>query len=307
MNKNQLLSKWLNNDITKEELEALKASPEHLSYIKIAQATSMMSPPEFQAETNFTAILRKKSQISDTSETRVVKLKPWKRVLKVAAVMAIVVTSYVFVSSLDTTITTEVAEKESFFLPDNSEVVLNANSEIHYNKNSWGENRNVSLEGEAYFKVAKGSTFKVKTPTGVVEVLGTQFNVFTRDQFFYIDCYEGLVSVTHNGNVIKLPAGEMLKIEGSEVVLHTQSTSKIPSWKSDESNFENATLAMVLKEIERQYPIKVTTKNIDVDKRFSGTFTHKDLILALKSICEPLNLVFTIDGKEDVTLYAKGS
>ena len=45
-------------------------------------------------------------------------------------------------------------------LPDHSEVVLNADSEITYKKSNWDTNRKLELQGEAYFKVAKGKTLK---------------------------------------------------------------------------------------------------------------------------------------------------
>lgn len=304
MNKNDLLSKWLNNDVSQEELEVLKASPEYASYLKIAEATSRLTPPEFNSNSNFEAIGR---GINNQGETKVVRLNPIKTILKIAAVFAVLFVGYLYVDSLNTTIGTEIAEQETFLLPDDSEVVLNANSEISYNKNDWDTSRELSLEGEAYFKVSKGEKFSVNTPNGIVEVLGTQFNVYSRGNAFFIDCFEGLVSVSFKDTIIKLPAGNHLKVEDGQFVSHIQSKKEIPAWTADESNFENVTLALVLKEIESQYPVKIATKNININRRFTGTFTHKNLDLALKSICDPLNLTFTIDGKEDVTLYAKGS
>lgn len=303
MENKKLLSKWLNDNITNNELEKLKTSPEHASYIKIAEATSFLSPPEFNSTANFDII---SSKIELQKNTKVRRLNPLKTFIKVAAVLAMVFASYIFVSSLDTTIHTEIAEKETFLLPDASQVVINANSTISYNKNSWAKNRMLQLDGEAYFKVKKGEKFSVKTSNGIVQVLGTQFNVFSRNNQFYINCFEGLVSVSYLDKVIKLPAKNVLHIEDGIVSLHTKTNTNIPSWTKEESYFENTTLAVVLSEIESQYPIKITTKNLNVTTRFSGAFTHTDLPLALQSVCEPLNLGFTIN-KEEVTVYAKNS
>ena len=55
----------------------------------------------------------------------------------------------------------------SVVLPDGSEAILNANSKIEFNTTDWkNENRTLELDGEAYFKVKKGSLFTVKTSKG---------------------------------------------------------------------------------------------------------------------------------------------
>ncbi len=297
-----LLAKWLNDEITIEELEMLKASPEYASYIKIAETVSKFKTPPFNDNENFDAISKKLK-----TKGKVVTSKPIAMFLKIAAVITILLVGYLFINSLDTTIETKIAEKQTFSLPDNSLVTLNANSLVNYNKKNWNENRELTLDGEAFFKVREGKKFTVNTSQGKVYVIGTQFNVFARDNFFYINCYEGRVNVAFNDTVVQLPAGNIIKIENNMLVLHTLTKVTTSAWTTDESNFENATLATVLKEFERQYPINITTQNINVTKRFSGTFTHNDLNLALKSVCEPLNLAYTINGEEDVTLYAKGS
>lgn len=299
MRKDYLLAKWLNKNITNEELTELKSSSEYATYIKIAEATSKLKIPSFNIDANFKAI---SSQIK--LKDKVIRLKPMATFLKIAAVIAVLFTVYLFINSLDTTIETKIAEKQYFLLPDDSKVVLNANSTINYNKKDWKKSRELTLNGEAYFNVSKGKKFLVITQLGIVNVLGTQFNVLARDDNFYIKCYEGLVSVSFNDTIIKLSAGKKLKIENGVLIKHYKNNTSSPGWIANESSFDNTTLAIVLKEFERQYPIKITTENINVNKRFSGSFTHNNLNLALKSVCDPLNLSFTING-EDVTIYAK--
>lgn len=299
MRKDYLLAKWLNKNITNEELKELKSSSEYATYIKIAEATSKLKIPSFNIDANFKAIT---SQIK--LKDKVIRLKPMATFLKIAAVLAVLFTVYLFINSLDTTIETKIAEKQYFLLPDDSKVVLNANSTINYNKKDWKKSRELTLNGEAYFNVSKGKKFLVITQLGIVNVLGTQFNVLARDDNFYIKCYEGLVSVSFNDTIIKLSAGKKLKIENGVLIKHFKNNTSSPGWIANESSFDNTTLAIVLKEFERQYPIKITTENINVNKRFSGSFTHNNLNLALKSVCDPLNLSFTING-EDVTIYAK--
>src|SRR5690606_22336351 len=183
--------------------------------------------------------------------------------------------------------------------------VLNAGSKITYNKKNWANQRELSLDGEAYFKVTKGNKFSVKTLEGTVTVLGTQFNVFARDGFFEVACYEGLVSVAINGTLLKVPAGSKIQIENGTLVINETIQNPSPVWLANESSFENAPLSVVLKELERQYPIKVTSEKVVSEHRFSGTFTHENLDLALKAICEPLHLNYKTNKNGTVNIHAK--
>ncbi|UWX55627.1 FecR family protein [Maribacter litopenaei] len=136
---------------------------------------------------------------------------------------------------------------------DNSEILLNAESTLSYNEKNWDSNRAIKLEGEAYFKVAKGKKFTVTTSQGTISVLGTQFNVENRNGFFEVTCYEGLVSVIFNNEEFKLPAGNSAiavngQLKRSQVEINGQ-----PSWVNKESSFKSLPLKYVLAELQRQY------------------------------------------------------
>ncbi|PVW13397.1 FecR family protein [Marixanthomonas spongiae] len=298
MEKEYTLHKYLNGAATAEEIEQLQADPEYASFLKIAETTTSFDTPSFDEKASFKAISEKINQ-----KPKVKKLNPWATVLKIAAVFAVIVGGYLYFNSLGTTVSTSVAEKEHFNLPDGSEVALNANSTIEYHKKKWNDNRTLNLNGEAYFKVSKGNTFTVHTKNGDITVLGTQFNVFTRDSNLKVVCYEGLVSVAYNDTLVRLPAGTSLQIKEGTVITEDRTTAASPSWLANESNFENAILATVLDELKRQYDIEVDAPKAILNKRFSGSFTHNDLDLALELISAPLNLTYTIE-KDHVTLYA---
>ncbi len=302
MEKDYLLHKWLNNEATPEELEQLKADPEYASYVQIAAASSNFEVPEMESEANFEAISNQLKPVQQLHKPSIFSV-----VWKVAAVFAVLLSGYYYISMLDTSVKTKIAQTETFSLPDNSEVVLNAGSKITYNKKNWSDSRELSLDGEAYFKVTKGNKFSVKTVEGIVSVLGTQFNVFARDGLFTVACYEGLVSVAFNDTLLKVPAGSKIQIENGKLVIKEATENPSPVWLDKESNFENAPLSLVLKEVERQYPIKVTLEDINSKKRFTGSFTHENLDLALKAICEPLQLNYKINKNGAVSVHAKNS
>lgn len=296
----ELLHKYLNNEITETELNQLKASDEYRNYIKIAEHSSKMKAPAFNKSQVWQSISEKTQK-----KTKLVPLFNFKSILKYAAVLVLIVTAFLYYNNLDSTVNTGIAEKKSFTLPDSSEVVLNADSEINFNKKSWNKSRTLSLEGEAFFKVAKGEQFDVKTAQGFVSVLGTQFNVQSREAHFHVICYEGSVRVSFNNKNIQLSAGNSVIIEEGKLVSQPKISVSQPGWMADESNFKNTKVALVFDELKRQYNIDLQLENVDVNERFTGAFTHTNLEAALQTICLPLQLTFNILENGTVKIYGQ--
>jgi len=300
MNENHL-AKWLNNELSDEELAAFKASDGYATYQKIKENFEGLSAPEFNEEAAWKNI----KQRTTSENGKVVPLRPYKQFLRIAAVIALMLTgSYFYLNSLDDTFSTAYAETSEVVLPDASELVLNADSKISFDEKNWEKERRIMLEGEAFFKVAKGKKFTVSTTNGTVSVLGTQFNVEQRDGFFEVTCYEGLVSVNYNGHEQQLPAGDaFVAIDGN-----IQQTEKVvttnPSWLDHESTFKSIPLRYVFNELERQFDIKVTVEDVDSNQLFTGTFSNTDLHLALESISTPSQIRYSIEGT-NVLFYAE--
>ena len=305
MDKDYLLHKWLNGDANEQEIAQLKAIPEYLEYIKISTFASELQTPQINSVGNFEVIRSKIANTPSISENnKFIKFKPRATILNIAAVLIVLIIGYLFISIQDSSIKTDTAQKENFSLPDASEFSLNAKSSVTYSKKNWAKERSLKLEGEAYFKVTSGNKFTVETSLGDISVLGTEFNVFARGTRLNVHCYEGLVSVTFNDTIFKLPAGARIQVEEGQILLKDETNAIEPSWITNESSFYNATLSDVLEELKRQYPIQLTAKYSNANRRFTGSFTHQNLDLALKSICDPMQLAYTIE-EESVTIYAK--
>ncbi|SNZ01627.1 FecR family protein [Flagellimonas pacifica] len=295
------LAKWLSGELSEQELAEFKKSAEYASYQKIIEASSSLKAPEFDVDQ---ALSRLKEERTGNAP-KVVALNPFKKFLRVAAVVALLITgSYFYVNSLDESISTQFAERSEVILPDNSEIILNAGSKVSYSEKNWDKKRNITLKGEAFFKVAKGKKFTVSTTHGTVAVLGTQFNVENREGFFEVTCFEGLVSVIFNGNETKLPAGASFLAINGEVMASSAPNTTQPSWVDNESSFERIPLGYVLGELERQYNIVVNTENVDKNLLFTGTFSNTDLKMALKSISTPSRMNYKIEG-DNVLFYAE--
>jgi len=286
MNRDDLIKKWLDHNLNPEEQKAFEALEDYDDLLKLSNHLEGFKAPHFDTETELEQLKAKLPQQKAKSI-----LKP---LLRIAAILLIGFSVYFYTTTLDSEFKTDIAQTIHIDLPDASTVALNASSELSFNKSSWDDSREVTLQGEAYFKVAKGATFDVKTNAGVIRVLGTQFNVKQRDHYFEVTCFEGLVAVNFNTKETKLNAGERFTIMDGKLIANEKETKTQPSWMTNESAFASTPLKFVLNELERQYAITVDRNGIDETMIFSGSFTHTDLDLALKSITIPTGLRYTL-------------
>ena len=286
MKREYLISKWLDNDLNDQELKAFKSLEDYDDLVKLSNATKAFKAEDFDTSKELNRVLK----TIDASKKQTHWLKP---MLRVAAILAICFGLYYYTTTLDTTITTEFAQKSTIELPDASLVSLNAKTFLAYNKKSWKNERTVELDGEAFFKVAKGSKFNVITKAGKVTVYGTQFNVKQRDHYFEVICYEGVVGVTFNSQLTTLKAGDSFLIIDGKSIAKEKVEKTAPSWLHNESQFKSLPYQEVLNEFERQYDVTILTEGIDTNQLFTGSFAHNNIEIALKSITLPLHLTYS--------------
>lgn len=287
MDRETLISKWLNNNLNDEELEAFKNLEDYTDLIKLNHSLQAFKAEDYNTSKELVTVLQ---TIKTKKQPQIHWFKP---LMKVAAILAICFSLYYYTTTLNTTITTEFAEKTTVKLPDASNVKLNAKSTLVFNKSAWKKQRDVELNGEAFFKVAKGSTFNVITETGTVTVYGTQFNVKQRANYFEVICYEGLVGVTYNSQETKLKPGDSFLIIDGKTIAKEKENQTSPSWLNNESSFRSLPFKEVIAEFERQYHVEITLIDIDANQLFTGSFAHNNIDLALKAITLPLHITYS--------------
>ncbi|EDM44734.1 possible anti-sigma factor [unidentified eubacterium SCB49] len=292
MKEENLIRKWLDYDLTTEELKVLESSEDYRTLKHISNVASGVKAPAFDVESSLASLSLPEKEQSKKSIFNFTTLA------KIAAVLVVALSVFYYTTTLDTTVHTQYAKTETVTLPDESAVVVNADSELIFNKSSWDEQRNLSLDGEAYFKVAKGKKFTVTTAGGDVQVLGTEFNVRYRDNKLEVTCFEGAVQVNSGTASIVLEPTHKVVIENGKISKKYLDKMKSPSWIAGESTFVSAPFVDVIKEFERQYDVVVETTNIDVSALFTGSFKHKDIGVAIETITSPMRLNFIKEGKK---------
>jgi ferric-dicitrate binding protein FerR (iron transport regulator) len=291
LDQEKLIKKWINNDLNQSEMEDfntcddvsfLKKISEHVKYLKAPEYDSDLGLVDFK--TNYA------TSKADSSQNWFVYFG------RIAASVVVFLGLFFGLSFYETDIRTRIAETQTQTLPDNSIITLNAVSTASYNPLFWFKNRTITLDGEAYFKVKKGSSFRVETKLGTVTVTGTKFKVKQRAKFLEVVCYEGSVSVETSTEQHTVNAGNQFYVLNNKSKLGQTQLIK-PTWVDHYSQFEYTPISLVLSEFERQYNIKLKLINIDTNALFTGRFPHKNLEKAIQSIAIPMNYKIKLKPK----------
>jgi len=282
------LAKWLEGTITDKELKILVSNEGFNAYKKIRKGITVLDELDKPLSSSLKSIQNK---IIKKKKAKL-KKQNFKWGISIAASLLMLFGLFTEFNNQDTLIKTSFSEQKTVLLLDGSEVVLNAKSEISYLKNNWEDKREILLKGEAYFKVKKGSTFTVQTEYGTITVLGTQFNVNASNKYFEVTCYEGKVKVTNNNkNYILKPSNRFRKINDDNVEEH-DTTIDSPAWVKGESNFKSVPLKYVIIALEKQYDIEIDANAIDDSLIFTGSFTHKNIDVALASVFKTMEIKY---------------
>ena len=183
-------------------------------------------------------------------------------------------------------------DRKEIILDDGTKVMLNTNTVLSYEK---GSPRNITLNGEAYFQVAKKEQtqekFQVRTDDLVVTVLGTEFNVNSRDNETKVFLDEGkvILNVGRDDNeVLELVPGDLVsysKLEDKIVKKENENRILSTAWKEDVVYFKDVQLTEVLPVISHLYDIKFELSNLKLDqKQFSGGLPVRNLDIALTTL-----------------------
>ncbi len=283
-------------------MQWIEKHPTHLSKVKQAERmiNDLLVQEESLSPSKVDELFAKiESSMEQPIVARVRKLS-WMKYAAAAAIL-LLVSVFIFWPSSSTNIyKTKFAQREEIMLPDQSEVLLNADSELEFDDRQWSAQRLISLNGEAFFEVKKGSRFVVNTTIGSVEVLGTSFNVLNRDGYFEVICKTGKVKVSVN------QLGETEIIEPNQGIFYSQLENKLVKkiiskeqtdlWTTGEIRFEEKPIQYVLNEISRQFDVQINGANIEA--AYTGTVKLSSLDSALYAVCWPMNLKYEINGRQ---------
>ncbi len=276
--KNNILAKWLANELSDQELKDFENSEDFHLYQNIKFKMEQAKLSDFDKDQMLENIINPSRPI--------IKITPfyqqsWFKIAAVFVVLSGFLLSYLFLQNNDLE---KISGQNSlaFNLPDYSKVTLNKNSKLTYSEDF--EDRNVYLnQGEAYFEVKKGSKFCVHTDQGKVEVLGTKFNIKLSSSTIDVECYEGKVKISKNKFNFVLEKGKKLFYHSIVDDLYKLENLNIeePQWLKNNLSFVDESLENVINTLMKHYNMGIILK-VESNKKFNGTLPSDNVENALQ-------------------------
>ncbi|MFC3559781.1 FecR family protein [Pedobacter jamesrossensis] len=176
----------------------------------------------------------------------------------------------------------------SLILPDGSKVWLNAETKLKFPNRFVGDKREVELDGEGYFEIAKNKQkpFFVKANGVSVKVLGTHFNVmaYKDEPLVRTTLVEGRVILSAAGQSVYLIPGQQGLFSKDGLMVSNADVDGDLAWKNGYFVFNDDSLATIMHKISRWY-------NVDIDMRTNNKLSYTGSVSKFKNIDEVLKVL----------------
>jgi transmembrane sensor len=245
---------------------------------------------------------------TNENTTRIVQLDTgmnWKPLLRIAAVLVVLLGAagfwYLSKTNVQPLIVSSGQQIKSETLPDGSQVTLNKQSTIEY-ATSFKKERQVKLEGEAFFNVAQdpGKPFVLKVNDVTVRVLGTSFNVKSANGKTEVIVETGAVEVTKNSNSVQLKQHEKAIVTNEQSAPSKQSNSDelYNYYRTQTFVCKNTPLWKLVEILNEAYGVNIViADNSKRDLQINSTFNNS----SLDSTLQVIGLTY------EITVEKKGS
>lgn len=283
------LDEWLSSEVNKEKYEALR---------RVWDST-VANAGEFDSDKSYR---RLRNRISNV----------WKHIAvasSAAAVAVIGFTLFNICGQQDEPVLAQtcacVTGKSSVILPDGSKIVLHKGASLSYDSSFSSTNRAVSLDGEAYFEVAKDSenTFTVNVDDIDIIVHGTSFNVHEDAETVKVSLVEGAVEVMAGTDIrCELVPGHsaIFDKETGTLIDRKDDVTFAACWAQDRLKFTQASLGEVCRYLSKWYGVDIVVADA-LKSSCSYTFTIReeplDQILDIMRRINPMRYMYTNDNR----------
>ena len=190
-------------------------------------------------------------------------------------------------------------------LDDGTKVWVNAETKLKYPVTFVGDRREVVLEGEAFFDVAKNEKpFIVETSFGDVRVLGTAFGIsaYASEPESYTTLVRGKVSVEREGikPVVILPGEQVVTSKDGKMIKQQVDVEEFVGWKDGIYVFKEKSLGEIMKTLERWYNISVDFQEKSlVDLPFTGNLKrYDDINVFFDALTRTGDMKYRVEGNQ---------
>lgn len=196
--------------------------------------------------------------------------------------------------------------KTEIILPDSTHVWLNAGSSLKYSSRFNDDNRNVSLEGEAYFEVTHhdNKKFTVKTDNYDVVVKGTKFDVasYQSDPVSMVSLVKGSVELAYEKGVIDMKPGERVVLDKNTGEFTKEKyTDDSRAWIDNRTELDNISLIDLARVLSRQYDVKIHVQSARLaNTHFAVSLRNKETIMDVLDALQMIEPMKITRNKRDI-------
>lgn len=200
----------------------------------------------------------------------------------------------------------------SLVLPDGTQVWMNSASTLTYSSGLLNakQEREVHLEGEAYFEVKKNdhNPFIVKSPRQELRVLGTHFNInaYADEDQVKTTLLEGRVrlsSISETPRQVDLIPGQQAVLGNDNYRLIQADPAAVLDWKEGQFYFEREKLPVIMRKIARWYDVDIVYNDTYSPDDFSGIISREKTLKEVLQMLELTGLVhFKIEGRRVIVM-----
>lgn len=205
------------------------------------------------------------------------------------------------------TLTTPRGRKFRLILPDGTAVWLNAASSLKYPAVFNGRQRQVSLEGEAYFEVTPGSQpFQVTAAAGIIKVLGTSFNVsaYTEDSMVKTTLLQGAVAIEAGGLQKRLAPGQQAQLNNEgNIKVASVDTDEVIAWKENRFLYRSISVTEFLKIAARWYDVDIVYEGKKPQQMIWVNYARSQNLSRTLEILKNNGIRFSIKDKTIMILH----
>ncbi len=186
-----------------------------------------------------------------------------------------------------TTVSTTAGQNSKIVLPDSSVVWLNSGTTLSYNSNFSLNNREISLQGQAFFQIARNKKIPLYVSCNglKVEVLGTRFDVsaYPEDSKINVVLESGSVELLHEqdqsfDHILNPGEKAEFDVKTKNISISPVNVYKYTSWKDGVLIFEDAPMDEVLEKLERWYNIDIEVKDPKIYRLlFNATIINENV------------------------------
>lgn len=194
-------------------------------------------------------------------------------------------------------------------LSDGTSVWLNAMSTLKFPSVFTGDHREVTLEGEAYFEVAKNKKmpFIVHANNTQITVLGTHFNVmaYANEDALKTTLLEGSVKVSHGGSSALIKPGQQASLEKDKAIFKISDADleSVMAWKEGRFVFSKTNIKEIMQQVARWYDVDIRYEGDVTNVNLSGNMTRKDDYTQILELLERTGSVrFKTQGNQIIVM-----